>query len=277
MFAISTGLWAMDVANLVIYLRRARLVLSPNPTASRQLEGTVVVADKLILAGKVLFEVEFLIGDLIIAWRVLVLYRSRRAVRWIRAVFILLWLGTAGVVIREAACWIPTMLGPTLPSCIVLRKVAWVISSVLNVFASCLMWRVIRERQALLRTIPKVPGFSKTKVDRALYILLATSVLYVVSGLAIFISQLDTGAGAQLDMEYFITPATNQAVGLYPIGVTIFVLNQDTIFGQLSSSSTLAMDPTTPSLQFNGEVQMREIDGALSNTADPDTHRGWRN
>lgn len=263
LFAFTTGLWVMDIVDLVLYFNFTRLILSPSPTAAAQRQQSIIITDHILFASDFLFDATFILGDLLIAWRVLVLYRSQASARYIRIAFALLWCTMSALVAWETACWVPTMTASSDPPlCDLLRKVGWVTSLALNIFASLLLWRVVRQRRTELHIVGGIPGFGKTKVDRVLRILLISSALYILFGISAFALQFTVNGDKYRTYEYFITAAEHPAIGFYPTIVTIFVLNQDAIFGPLSCSPTQAMITTTASICFNDAIESQTLEQA---------------
>ncbi|EJD40161.1 hypothetical protein AURDEDRAFT_170739 [Auricularia subglabra TFB-10046 SS5] len=283
MFALSTALLGMDIADLVVCLQTDRWTFSPSPTAEQQMLAFVAARDKLIFYAKPLFELEFLVGDALIVWRVLVLYKSQRFATCLKLVLGALWLSAVVLVARETTCWVESLPTPSDPPlCTTLRQAAWGVSLVLNSLASAFIWRVIRQRRAMLRSMAAFPGQheGKTRVDRVLYILLISSTVYIAFGLLAVFLTLHAGStiiDGVKETAYIATLVSDQIVGIYPSVVTIFVLNQETIFGPLSSSPTFARNETTTTILFNPNVTMRSAPGAqrtIALSAIPDEEAG---
>ncbi|KZW03190.1 hypothetical protein EXIGLDRAFT_725651 [Exidia glandulosa HHB12029] len=241
MFMISTYLWAVNVGVLVRRIRLALVEVGRGPLATRLSLANTTTA-RIRYSTDLLFIFEYLIGDAIIAWRVFVLYRWAP---WVIAILVPIWLGSLATGLGLLGCLSQNdfALGAQLPKlCPDLENASWTISLALNAISTVLMARIAWNRRKETQH-PQYTGPRKqrSKVDRVLSILVVSGLVYFILG----ISRLTAFANSSLNplpgkvsfANEIIEFMFDQLVGIYPTAVTVFVLNESSIFGSALSST----------------------------------------
>ncbi|EJD39555.1 hypothetical protein AURDEDRAFT_153776 [Auricularia subglabra TFB-10046 SS5] len=251
MFAVSTFLWAATVAQSVIWTRMILLSDSPTPLDQRIDQANQSVNTLLYLKAFG-FNVNFFIGDALMTWRVTALYSWSR---WVKVVLISLWLTSLATLgLGYTLCVSLSHFQVQPPNlCLYLDTGCWVLSLVLNAIATILMvriaWSKRKARKAIYRDSESED--TTTRVDRILYILSISGVIYCVIGLFGLTGFALTSPSNQIYVGVNVLISIgDQLVGLYPTAVLVFILNEESIFGPGLSSPTLVAGEITQSIGF---------------------------
>ncbi|KZV90354.1 hypothetical protein EXIGLDRAFT_770921 [Exidia glandulosa HHB12029] len=254
MFATSTFLWGSNVAVLI---QQINIVLGSrkDPIVFR-LSTANASTQKLRYMDDIMFFVLYLIGDAVMAWRIVVLQRWN-----IRIIVILtmLWLGTLSAGTGLVGCLVHTNFPSPddLPkTCTNLGNTAWLLSLVFNAICTCIL---ARTTWVYRRTVGSMLNRKRTRVDRVLVTLVVSGVLYFLLGLprlatfanpnlSPFPSKITFGVG-------LIELSLYQVVGIYPT-VVIVVLLLDS-----STQSTLSIMNRNAELSFAPHGQNGAVAG----------------
>lgn len=262
MFIMSTYLWAVNVAVLNKRIRLALVDYNIGPIAQRLALVNTSTA-RIRYSTDFIFIFEYLIGDAIIAWRVFVLYR------WSLLVIIPLvaiWVGTLATGLGLLGCIVHNnfALGAQLPKlCEDLENSSWTISLAFNAIATVLMAHVAWKR----RNETQMPNFSgprkaRSKIDRVLTILVVSGAVYFILGAMRLTAFANTSLNPLPSKVTFaneiIEFMLNQLVGIYPTAVTVFVLNEQSIFGTGMSSTFVGSTSAAPSQSIHFQTRQTE-------------------
>ncbi|KZV81940.1 hypothetical protein EXIGLDRAFT_844185 [Exidia glandulosa HHB12029] len=255
LFVIASFLWAENFGVLVKRIQFALIDTTLGTIDQRlDLANLDPVTRRLRAMNDVMFVFEYIIGDLLIVWRVWILY-SRATI--IGLSLFILWLAVfvtgMGFVICDIktnfARFLDQVLTPHSGTCINLGSSSWPLSLVLNLVATVMLGRIIWMRRSAFRRIGGRHIVRTSRVDRVLSILVAASTVYMILGmlrLAIF------GQATEPRVAFFIEVVeymTEIIVAMYPTAVFVFVLNE----GQLSSHEVASFNASNirlPSTAF---------------------------
>ncbi|KAH7102497.1 hypothetical protein BKA62DRAFT_105488 [Auriculariales sp. MPI-PUGE-AT-0066] len=245
MFILATFLWA---ANVALLYKRIRIVLVDQYLGPLHSRLTISNTSTSLLRymTDIMFIIEYLIGDALIGWRVFVLHRWSP---WVVGSLSLVWLGTAGTGVGLLACMIDNHFASQLPKkCTDLENSSWTISLGYNFIATIMFTVITWNRRKVVQAAQKT---RKTKVDRVLYILVSSGLVYLALGcmrLTLFANSTlnplpGTVSHANIVLEFMF----NQIVGIYPTLVTTLVLNERALFSTGLSSTYVASSGAQPS------------------------------
>ncbi|EJD43896.1 hypothetical protein AURDEDRAFT_137608 [Auricularia subglabra TFB-10046 SS5] len=239
-FTISTFLWASNIAVLV---QRLDLVfVHTDENILVRIKQANVSTAKMRYMSDVMFVVSYLIGDAIIAWRILVLSQW---VLWTTILMFVLWLGSFATGFGLIGCLVHADFALTgdLPQlCTNLENSSWVISLVFNGMATLLLARIAWASNM-------TDASKKSKVKRVLHVLVVSGCIYFLLGLP----RLTSFANPSLNpLPSNVSYATQiieamlyQLVGLYPTAVTAFLFYESKT-GTSMFNQSKTMTPGNP-------------------------------
>ncbi|KZV85201.1 hypothetical protein EXIGLDRAFT_775790 [Exidia glandulosa HHB12029] len=266
MFGLSTFFWASSVS---VFVDEMQLILGATygDLSTRILDSNARTL-KVRYSGDILFAFSYIIGDAVMAWRILVISRWRL---FPSVALIGLWLGTTAMGLGLFGCvihanWPPDADLPGL--CTQMGNVAWVLSLAFNGLATTLLARIAwshRKSATLISSSRRT-----TKVMRVLEILVVSGVIYFLLGvprltdfakltLSPFTTRLTMATQVIEDMlGQLVVRQSNRAPpvyrsdasetkGLYPTAVTTFLFYESQVFG---GNTTFGSSNTRPTVQF---------------------------
>ncbi|KZV83730.1 hypothetical protein EXIGLDRAFT_728025 [Exidia glandulosa HHB12029] len=232
LFVIASFLWAENFGVLVKRIQFALIDTTlGNIDEQLDLANEDTVTKRLRAMNDVMFVFEYIIGDLLIVWRVWILY-SRATI--VGLSLVILWLAVfvtgMGFVICDIktnfARFLDQVLSPHSGTCINLGSSSWPLSLVLNLVATVMLGRIIWMRRNAFRRIGGRQIVRTSRVDRVLSILVAASTVYMILGVVEYMTEI-------IVVRCMTTSQgnTHTIQAMYPTAVFVFVLKE----GQLSS------------------------------------------
>lgn len=243
-FTISTFLWASNIAILV--QRLDIISFRTNENILLRIKQANVSTAKMRYMSDVMFVVSYLIGDAIIAWRILVLSQW---VIWTTILMFVLWLGSFATGFGLVGCLVHAdfALSNDLPQlCTNLENTSWVISLVFNGMATLLLARIawLLRRASLMTDASK-----KSKVKRVLHVLVVSGCIYFLLGLPRLTSFANPSLNPLPSKVSYATQIIEamlyQLVGLYPTAVTAFLFYESKVLTDNTASLTAGLQTGT--------------------------------
>ncbi|KAH7099382.1 hypothetical protein BKA62DRAFT_310718 [Auriculariales sp. MPI-PUGE-AT-0066] len=259
LFAIATFLWGSDVAILV---RRLDIVFNQtdNDMLTRIVRANSSTA-KLRYMNDVMFVIAYLIGDAVIAWRILILWQ------WELFTVIglsLLWLGSTATGFGMIGCIVKNDFPSSslLPkTCSNLGNSSWTISLVFNAVSIGLLAWITSTHRAGSRVIREK---RKSKIDRVLSLLVIAGIVYFIIG----VPRLTSFANPSLNPTWtrlsfatqVIESSLYQLVGLYPTALTACLMFES------HSASSYGIETTGSGLHTTTDLFNRDGSAGDSTT-----------
>ncbi|KZV82444.1 hypothetical protein EXIGLDRAFT_843707 [Exidia glandulosa HHB12029] len=235
MFLISVYQWSSAVG--IVMQREVTMFLHTEGTMVQRIRLANAQTTKPSYASELLFVQQFILGDAVIAWRLLVIHNWAR---WLFVILASLWLGTVatgfGLIGCLAHAEFPIYDSPRL--CTELENVSWLLSLTFNGFATVMFALLARSHRKMSRVLDEK---RKTKVDRVLMVLVISGIIYFILGLP----RLSSFANPSI-LPFFsrltwatevIESALDQIVGIYPTAVTAFLFYESKMFSSPSAAS----------------------------------------
>lgn len=180
-FGLSTFIWSSNVAVVVIWFRIACDTASRSKGAFDQrsrLELSDASTITLRYMSDVMFVLSYLIGDAVIAWRIIML--SQRSIG-VSITMVSLWTGALATGLALIGCLINARFKPApalLSICTRLENSSWVLSLVFNSLATLFLARLAWVQHRSNRAA----GLPRSQAERVLHILVVSGLVYLALG-----------------------------------------------------------------------------------------------
>ncbi|KZV93237.1 hypothetical protein EXIGLDRAFT_768249 [Exidia glandulosa HHB12029] len=236
-FAISTFLWT---SNLAVFIKRFNIALvRTDGTLLSRLDVADFSTEKLRYFSDIFFVISYLLGDALIAWRLVIL--GGRSI-WIGLSMFILWIGSLATGFGLIGCLshahfpAPEFLPPL---CSTLENASWVFSLALNALSTAILSRIAwLHRRNVSRHIS---SNGRTLADYALSTLAISGVVYFLLGvprLTAFANQtVNPFPSSFTYATEIIESMLYQIVGLYPTTVIVVLLYRSDGLGERGHST----------------------------------------